>query len=130
MADCESAAYFVQECILDHLLDGKVAGVSTHNFLDNTPTVEWITRHTSGGQSPFTEEMLNCLVIRQLVTGRGLADCTHWPGKENLLGDVPSSSFEEGFPEGTDEQFLAHFTNRFPHPCLSRPTPSPAPGDL
>jgi hypothetical protein len=37
MADCESAAYFVQECILDHLLDGKVMGVSTHNFSDNTP---------------------------------------------------------------------------------------------
>jgi hypothetical protein len=32
MANCESAAYFVQECILDHLLDGKVVGVSTHNF--------------------------------------------------------------------------------------------------
>jgi hypothetical protein len=43
MADCKSAAYFVQECILDHLLDGKVMGVSTQNFLDNTPTVGRIT---------------------------------------------------------------------------------------
>jgi hypothetical protein len=43
MANCKSVAYFVQECILDHLLDGKVVRVSTHNFSDNTPTVGQIT---------------------------------------------------------------------------------------
>jgi hypothetical protein len=52
MADCESGAYFVQECLLDHLLNSQVAGVSTHNFSDNTPTVGWITHHTSGGNPP------------------------------------------------------------------------------
>jgi hypothetical protein len=74
MAGCESVAYFVQECIRDHLLDGKVTWVSTHNFSDNTLKVGRITRHTSGGESPFTEEMLHCLGIHQLVTGRGPAD--------------------------------------------------------
>jgi hypothetical protein len=126
MANCESAAYFVQECIRDHLLDGKVTGVFTHNFSDNTPTVGRITCHTSGGESSFTEEMLHCLGIRQLVTGRGPADCTHWPGKENLMGDIPSCSFEEGFPEGTDEQFLAHFTNPFPLPLPFSPNSQPS----
>jgi hypothetical protein len=125
MAGCESAPYFVQQCILDHLLDGTVAGVSTHNFSDNTPTVGWITQHTNGGESPFTEEMLHCLGICQLVTGRGPADCTHWPGKENLMGDIPLCLFEEGFPEGMDEQFLAHFTDQFPLPLPFSPNSQP-----
>jgi hypothetical protein len=125
MADCESAAYFVQECILDNLLDGKVAGVSTHNFSDNTPTVGRITRHISGGESPFTKEMLHCLGICQLVTRRGLADCAHWPGKENLMGNIPLCSFKEGFPEGMVEQFLAHFTNQFPLPLPFSPNSQP-----
>jgi hypothetical protein len=52
MADCKSGAYFVQECLLDHLLNGQVAGVSTHNFSDNAPTVGRITHHTSGENPP------------------------------------------------------------------------------
>jgi hypothetical protein len=130
MADCESVVYFVQECILDHLLDGKVTGVSTHKLSDNTLTVGRITQHTSGGESPFIEEMLHCLGIRQLLTRRGPADCTHWPGRENLMGDIPSCSFKEEFPEGTDEQFLPTLLTSSLSPCLSRPAPSPAPGDL
>jgi hypothetical protein len=78
MVDCESGAYFIQqECLLDHLLNANVAGVFTHNFSDNTPMVGRITRHSSGGESSFTEEMLHCLGIRQLITRRGPADCTH-----------------------------------------------------
>jgi hypothetical protein len=115
----------VQECLLDHLLKGQVAGVSTHNFLDNTPMVGRITCHTSRGESPFTEEMLHCLGIWQLITGRGPADCTHWPGKENLMGNIPSRSFQEGFPKGMDDQFLAHFTSRFPLPTPSMPNSQP-----
>jgi hypothetical protein len=89
----QGPSYFVQECILDQLLNGNVAGVSTHNLSDNTPTVGRITRHTSREESPFTEEMLHCLGIRQLITGREPADCTHWPGKENLMGNIPLSFF-------------------------------------
>jgi hypothetical protein len=116
MADCESGAYFVQECILDHLLQGRVAGISTHHFSDNMPTVGQITKHKSRGKSPFAKYMLHCLGIRQVLTRRGLADCTHWPGKENLMGDIPSRSFEEGFPEGSYKKFQAYFAHRFPLP--------------
>jgi hypothetical protein len=52
MADCKSWAYFVQECLLDHLLNGQVAGVSTHNFSDNTPTVSRITHHRRDATLP------------------------------------------------------------------------------
>jgi hypothetical protein len=41
------------------------------------------------------------------------------------MGDIHSHSFEEGFPEGTDEQFLAHFTNRFPLPLPFSPNSQP-----
>jgi hypothetical protein len=84
-----------------------------------------ITRHTSRGESPFTEEMLHCLGIWQLIIGRGPADCTHWVGKENLMGNILSRSFKEGFPKGTDNQFLAHFTNRFPLPTPFTPDSQP-----
>jgi hypothetical protein len=69
--------------------------------------------------------MLHCLGIWQLITGRGPADCTHWPGKENLMGNILSRSFKEGFPKGTDNQFLAHFTNHFPLPTLFTPNSQP-----
>jgi hypothetical protein len=32
------------------------------------------------------------------------------------MGNIPLRSFKEGFPKGTDDQFLAHFTNHFPLP--------------
>jgi hypothetical protein len=41
------------------------------------------------------------------------------------MGDILSRSFEEGFPEGTDNQFLAHFTNRFPLPTPFMPDSQP-----
>ena len=116
MADCESAAYFIQECLLDHLLDGQVAGVSSFNWSDNTPTVGRITRRTSGGESHMAEDMLYTLAMRQIYTRRGPSDCNHWPGIENLMGDVPSRSYEAGFPEGSDTAFLESFSNQFPLP--------------
>jgi hypothetical protein len=41
------------------------------------------------------------------------------------MGDIPLRLFKEGFPEGTDEQFLAHFTNRFPLPLPFLPNSQP-----
>jgi hypothetical protein len=41
------------------------------------------------------------------------------------MGDIPSRSFKEGFPKGTDDQFLAHFTNHFPLPTLFMPDSQP-----
>jgi hypothetical protein len=41
------------------------------------------------------------------------------------MGNIPLRSFEEGFPKGTDDQFLAHFTNRFPLPTPFTPDSQP-----
>jgi hypothetical protein len=126
MADCELGAYFVQECLLDHLLNGDGAGVSTHNFSDNTPTVGWINRHTSGGESPFTEEMLHCLGIWQLITGRGLADFTHWPGKETSWATFHRGPSRRASPkEWTTSSWPTSLTDSLslPHSCQ---TPSQA----
>jgi hypothetical protein len=37
MADCESAAYFIQECMLDHLLGGEVVGISIPRVFQQHP---------------------------------------------------------------------------------------------
>jgi hypothetical protein len=42
------------------------------------------------------------------------------------MGNIPSCSFKEGFPEGTDEQFLAHFTTWFPLPLPFLPNSQPS----
>jgi hypothetical protein len=75
MEDCELGAYFLQECLLDHLLGGDEAGISTHVFFNNTPMVGRIKRKSSGGESTFSEAMLECLGMRQLIPGQGPADC-------------------------------------------------------
>jgi len=116
MADCESIAYFIQECLIDHLLEGKVEGLSSFIWSDNTPTVGRITKRSSGGESRVAENMLYFLAMRQVFTRRGPSDCNHWPGAENLMADVPSRSFEEGFPADQDDKFLQYFANRFPLP--------------
>jgi hypothetical protein len=109
MADCKSGAYFVQECLLDHLLNGDGAGVSTHNFSDNTPTVGWINRHTSG-RIPLHRG--DATLPRHMEAHHRERPGRFHPlaGQGNLMGNIPSRSFEEGFPKGMDDQFLAHFT--------------------
>lgn len=116
MADCKSAAYFIQEFLLDHLLHSQVAGVSSFNWSDNTPTVGRITHRSSGGESRMAENMLYFLAMRQIFTRRDPSDCNHCSGVTNLMGDVPSRSYETGFPEGTDDEFLASFSHQFPLP--------------
>jgi hypothetical protein len=41
------------------------------------------------------------------------------------MGNILLRSFEEGFPEGTDDQFLALFTNHFPLPTPFTPNSQP-----
>ena len=124
MADGESISYFIQECLIDHLLKGNVAGLSSFIWSDNTPTVGRITKRSSGGESRVAENMLYFLAMRQLFTKRGPSDCNHWPGSENLMADVPSRSFEEGFPADQDDAFLKYFAHRFPLPaCFPRGSP-------
>jgi hypothetical protein len=50
----------------------------------------------------------------QRFTRRGSTDVEHIPGKTNLLGDFPSRSFKEGFPDGVegDATFLLHSSAR------------------
>lgn len=116
MADCESAANFIGECLLDDILCGGVAGLSSFLWSDNTPTVGRIQKQASKGKSHMAEDMLLLMALRQRISRRGPQDCLHWKGTENDLGDIPSRSFEEGFPDHADAAFLAHFAHKFPLP--------------
>jgi hypothetical protein len=115
--DGECAAYVVGDFLLDHLLEGNVAGVSAHLGSDNSSTVGQQQRKASRGTHKHAKHMLRCQALRQRWTRRGPSDCDHVEGDQNRLGDIPSRSYEEGFPsEDDDEAFLAAFSRRFPLP--------------
>ena len=116
MADCESIGYFVGECFLDHLVEGDTAGVSSHLESDNKVTCGRVGKQSSQAESRLTERMLRLLAMRQRWTRRGPQDINYWMGDENKMADIPSRSFEEGFPAGKDDAFLAMFANKFPLP--------------
>ena len=115
--DGECAAIVVGEFLLDHLLGGDVAGVSTHLGSDNSASVGQQQRKASRATHKQAQNLLRWQALRQRWTRRGPADCDHIPGLSNGLGDIPSRSYEEGFPEASDDDaFLADFSHRFPLP--------------
>jgi len=106
----------IQECLLDHLLARWQSRRGLHFQVVQQYSNCW-ARHSPNKWRALPENMLYFLVKRQIFTCRASADCNHWPGSENLMGDVPSRSFEEGFPEGTDNMFLEAFAHQFPLPA-------------
>lgn len=94
-----------------------MAGVSSHLGSDNSPTVGQQQRKASRATHKHAKSMLRWQALRQRWTRRGPSDCDHVSGKDNRLGDIPSRSYEEGFPsDQDDEAFLADFSRRFPLP--------------
>jgi hypothetical protein len=130
MADCKSAAYFVQECILDHLLDGKVTGVSTHNFSDNTRQWDGLP-DTPVGENPHSPR--RCFTASasanwlpgedQQIAPTGLASKTSWA--TSLRACLRKGSQKERMNSSWPTSLTGSLS-----PCLSHPAPSPAPGDL
>ena len=97
---------------------GDTTGVSTQVCSDNSPTVGWNRTMSSKGTHRAPETLLMWQALRQRYTRRGPADVDHVAGKENRLGDFPSRSFEEGFPDGEagDAAFLLKFSLLHPLP--------------
>jgi hypothetical protein len=117
-SDGEAAAVFLQELSLEHWTGCDTRGISTHWGSDNSPTVGWNNRGASRASHRAPETMIWWQALRQRFTRRGPTDVEHVPGKSNRLGDFPSRSFEEGFPDGAagDEKFLLEFSRRHPLP--------------
>ena len=115
-SDVEAAVVFIQDLMLDHLLKGRLAGQSAHTGSDNSPAVHWNRRMASRANHRAPERFLRIKAILQRWTRCGPQDITHYAGSDNLLGDVPSRSYEEGFPEGEENNFLKNFSLRFPLP--------------
>jgi hypothetical protein len=130
MADSKSAAYFVQECILDHLLDGKVGGYlpitsqttpRQWDGLPNTPVEENLhsprrcfTASASANWLPEEDRQ---------IAPTGLARKTSWA--TSLHARLRKGSRKERMNSSWPTSLTGSLS-----PCLSRPTPSPAPGDL
>ena len=116
MVDCEFAAYFIGECMLDELSERPVAGLSSFLWTDNSPTEAIVLRQATRAKSTMPAATLRWLALRQRWTRRGPQDIKHWEGKSNLMADFASRSYEEGYPDADDDAFLTEFVERFPLP--------------
>jgi hypothetical protein len=112
MGDCEAAAVFIAECMLEELLQGNTAGLSTHLGSDNKNAVGWYNRRASRAASHAPERMLRWLALMQRWTRRGPQDVSHYPGETNRMADFASRSFEEGYPVPNHAGFHREFSNR------------------
>jgi hypothetical protein len=118
--DLELAANFVAERTAEHMLQGRIAGLNSWFGSDNTTTVSWKTKKATKAstRSHFAPQILRAEALLQRYTRRGPQDIGYIEGVQNLLGDFPSRSFNEGFQEGTggDAAFLMEFSHRHPLP--------------
>ncbi len=119
MVDCEFAAYFIGNCLLhDELLaaGGRVAGMNSHFYSDNSPTVGIVGRQATRAQSPMPARTLRWMARRQRFYRTGPQTVQHWAGEQNTMADFPSRSYDAGYGPDGDERFLAEFSRRSPLP--------------
>ena len=119
MVDCELVGYFISNCHLHDLLlaEGKpTAGMSSHTFSDNSGAVGITTKQASRASSPTPARALRWLATRQRFFRSGAQSVQHWPGELNTMADIPSRSYDHGFPKESDDKFLHAFSQQFPLP--------------
>jgi hypothetical protein len=118
--DLELAANFAAERTAEHMVQGEIEGLNSWFGSDNTTTVSWKTKKATKAstRSHFAPQILRAEALLQRYTRRGPQDIGYIEGSQNLLGDFPSRSFNEGFHEGPggDAAFLLEFSHRHPLP--------------
>ena len=110
MVDCEFIGYFIGNTMLQELLaeaGEPLAGMNSHFFSDNSPTVGIVNRQAARAKSPTPARTLRWLAMRQRFYRCGPQTLQHWPGEQNAMADIPSRSFSAGFPPDQNEAFLA-----------------------
>ena len=63
MVDCEFAAYFMGECMLDDLVEGSMAGISSFAITDNSPTKGIVLRQATRATSTMPEACLRWMAL-------------------------------------------------------------------
>jgi len=116
VVDCECAACFTAECMVNDLAGRPVASLSTFLWTNNSPVAHIVCHQATRVTSEGTEAFPQWLALCQRWMRRGPQDCAHWEGVTNLMADFPSSSFEEGFPDANNGGFPEEFSNHFPLP--------------
>jgi hypothetical protein len=118
--DLEMAANFVAERLLEHQFMGHCSGLNSWLGSDNTTTVSWKRKRAprASARSTFAPQVLRAEAILQRYTRRGPQDIGYIKGTDNLLGDFPSRSYNQGFPATSagGAAFLMAFSNRHPLP--------------
>ena len=116
-SDGEAAAVFVGELLLSHVLGDNIAGISTHLGSDNSATVGWNQRMASRAMHRAPDRFLRWQALRARYTRRGPADVDHVAGITNEFGDFPSRSYEQSWPNDSDDSaFFTEFSRRYPLP--------------
>ena len=119
MVDCEFAAYFIGNLLLHEIIlsgAGTIAGINSHFFSDNSPTVGIMNRQATRAKSPMPARTLRWLSKRQRYYRTGPQTVQHWCGEENTMADFPSRSYAKGFAAADNEAFLTQFSLMFPLP--------------
>ena len=68
MVDCKFAGFFIGNCHLPNLVEAvgaKLAGMCSHFFSDNSPTVAIVERQATSAKSPMPARALRWMVRRQ-----------------------------------------------------------------
>jgi len=63
MVDCEFAAYFIGECMLDELSEHPVAGLSSFLWTDNSPTEAIVHQQATRMKSTMPASTLQWLAL-------------------------------------------------------------------
>jgi len=112
MVDCEFAAYFIGECMLDELSEWPIAGLSSFLWMDNSPTEAIVLR-----QAPRAKSTMPAATFRWLALRQPRATRHQTLGREiKPDGRLLSRSYKEGYPDADDDAFLMEFVERFPLP--------------
>ena len=93
MVDCEFVGFFIHNCMLHDMAEealGTTAGMTSHTYSDNSPSVSILHREASRATSPTPARVLRWLALRQLLFRSGPQDVQHWPGDKNTMADIPS----------------------------------------
>jgi hypothetical protein len=118
--DLEMAANFMAERLLEHHFHGDCAGLNSWLGSDNTTTVSWKRKRAprASARSTFAPQVLRAEAILQRYTRRGPQDIGYIKGTDNLLGDFPSRSYNQGFTADSagGAAFLLEFSHRHPLP--------------
>jgi hypothetical protein len=112
-SELEIAGRLLHQLTLEQVAD--IYHKTEATWIDNTPTVAWVKRLASK-QSKIAGRLLRGLAMWQWLQHMCPLLHDHIKGKENIMADISSLSFEGAKYEMTNTEFQLFFDSKFPLP--------------